>query len=92
MHEYMNTCTVLTQPAYEGLCYKRGVPQVPHVRVEVVQHRPVDPTHHTAVQLRYVFTQGQEAGGPAAPFVHLGGRTHTHVAAVRSMHDTHNML
>ncbi|TNN50502.1 hypothetical protein EYF80_039312 [Liparis tanakae] len=61
-------------PAYEGLRHQRRVPQVPHVGVEVIEHRPVGPAHHAAVELSDVFTQGQDPGGAATPLQFLGGR------------------
>ncbi|KAG7243245.1 hypothetical protein INR49_011684 [Caranx melampygus] len=62
-------------PADEGLCHQSSVPQVPHVRVKVIEHSPVGSAHHTTVELCYVLTQRQEPGGTTTPLINL--RTHT---------------
>lgn len=62
---------VLTQPAYEGLSHQSRVPQVPDIRVKVIEHRPVGPTHHATVELCYFFAQRQEPGSPTTPLLNL---------------------
>lgn len=63
--------SLLTQPAYESLGHQSHVPQVPDIRVKVIEHRPVGPSHHTKVELSYVFAQRQEPGSPATPLLNL---------------------
>ena len=71
---YAHSCLpllILTQPAYEGFSHQSCVPQVPHVGVKVIEHRPVGPPHHAAVKLCYVLTQGQDPRGPTTPLIDL---------------------
>lgn len=65
------SASVLTQPAYESLSHQSHVPQVPDIRVQVIEHSPVGPTHHTTVELCYFFTQRQEPGSPITPLINL---------------------
>lgn len=62
---------VLTQPAYESLGHQGHVPQVPNIRVKVIEHGPVGPTHHATVELCYILTQGLEPGSPTTPLINL---------------------
>lgn len=61
----------LTQPADESLGHQSHVPQVPDVRVKVIEHRPVGPAHHAAVELCYFVAQRQEPGSPTTPLINL---------------------
>lgn len=65
------TLFILTQPAYECFCHQSHVPQVPHIRIKVIEHSPVGPTHDATVELCYVLAQGQEPGGPTSPLINL---------------------
>lgn len=87
LYHALRLLCVFTQPAYECFCHQRHVPQVPHVRVKVIQHGPVGPTHHAAVELGYVLTQGQEPGGPTSPLINL--RTHAGKTQVQVMRFSH---
>lgn len=62
---------VLTQPGYESLGHQSHVPQIPNIRVKVIKHCPVGPTHHATVELCYILTQGLEPGSPTTPLLNL---------------------